>query len=200
MVSFCVHAEESMVVPGKGTLQAAIDLANSGDTLVLGTGVYTGSVDVNKSLRILGENSSVINGEGSAHVVIVSAPDVLISGVGIQYSGDDLDNENSGIFITHRGDRARIVNNYLENNLIGIYLKGPEMVSVSHNVIVGSQHHRMNDRGNGIYLWNAPGSIIENNTIRYGRDGIFVTTSRNNVFRNNRMSDLRFAIHYIERN
>ena len=44
------------------------------------------------------------------------------------------------------------------------------------------------------------GEIIENNDIRYGRDGIFVNVSNNNVFRGNRMRDLRFAIHYMYAN
>ncbi len=55
----------------------------------------------------------------------------------------------------------------------------------------------MNDRGNGVYIWNAPGAIVEDNLIRYGRDGIFVNTSRNDTFRDNRFEDLRFAVHYM---
>ena len=63
--------------------------------------------------------------------------------------------------------------------------------------IIGSTDPHVNDRGNGVQLWNTPGSVVEDNDIRYGRDGIFVTTSRNNVFRGNRLRDLRFAIHYM---
>ena len=35
------------------------------------------------------------------------------------------------------------------------------------------------------------------NEISFGRDGIFVLTSRDNVFRDNRFRDLRFAVHYM---
>ena len=66
-----------------------------------------------------------------------------------------------------------------------------------NNVIIGSQFHRMNDRGNGVYLWNTPGSVIKDNIIRFGRDGIFVNGSRDNIFSGNHLSDLRFAIHYM---
>ncbi len=195
--TFLLQAEERRIAPGHGVLQAAIDSAHSGDTLLLTSGVYTGSVNITRSLTLSGNDSSVINGEGSAHVITVSVPDVLIKNLNIQHSGNNLENEDSGIFITDKGDRARIENNHFENNQIGIYLKGPESAIIRNNVIVGSQHHRMNDRGNGIYLWNTPGSIIENNNIRYGRDGIFVTSSRNNVFRGNHLRDLRFAVHYM---
>ena len=191
------QAEERLVAPGHGVLQTAIDSARNGDTLILSSGTYTGSVNIHHSLTLLGNKSSIIDGEGSAHVITVSAPDVVIKNLNIQHSGNDLTTEDSAIFITDKGDRTRVESNHFENNLIGVYLKGPESVIVNNNVIIGSQFHRMNDRGNGIYLWNTPGSVIKHNDIRYGRDGIFVNYSRNNVFHANRLRDLRFAIHYM---
>ena len=58
----------------------------------------------------------------------------------------------------------------------------------------------MNERGNGVYIWNAPGAVVEGNDIRWGRDGIFVNTSTDNVLRGNRFRDLRFAIHLMYSN
>lgn len=194
------QAEEIAIAPGKHVLQAAIEAAEDGDSLLLAPGVYAGSIDITRRIKLLGTAGSVLDGEGSGHVITVSAPDVWIDGLTVRHSGNDLNQEDSGIFITDKGDRARIENNRLENNLIGIYLKGPDSALIKNNVIVGSRIHRINDRGNGVYVWNSPGSIVENNTIRYGRDGIFVTTSRNNIFRANRMSDLRFAVHYMYTN
>ena len=185
--------------PGKGTLQSAIDAASAGDTLRLAAGTYTGSVDVHRSLALSGTNggASIVDGEGSSHVILVSAPDVTIRGLNIRHSGEAAEDEDSGIFITDKGDRALIYGNHLQDNLIGVYLKGPDAAVVRNNMITGSQFHRMNDRGNGVYLWDTPGSIIKDNVIRYGRDGIFVNGSRDNVFSGNHMSDLRFAIHYM---
>ena len=106
IISFCIQAEERWVAPGHGELQAAIDSSHSGDTLVLSAGVYIGSVNIHRSLTLMGNKSSVIDGEGSGHVVIVSAPDVLIKGLSIQHSGNDLDSEDSAVFITDKGDQA----------------------------------------------------------------------------------------------
>ena len=194
-----VDARQWQVPPGKGTLQIAIDGASTGDRLLLAAGTYTGSIEINRSLTLSGssDGTSLIDGEGSSHVVLVTAPDVVIRGLDIRHSGDVAEDENSGIFITAEGSRTRIEGNHLEDNLIGVYLKGPQDVMVSNNMIVGSKFHRMNDRGNGVYLWNTPGSEIKDNIIRYGRDGIFVNGSRDNVFSGNHMSDLRFAIHYM---
>lgn len=200
LVSFASTAGERLVAPGNGVLQAAIDAANSGDTLKLSSGVYTGSINIDKTLTLTGSRASIIDGEGTSHVITVSAPDVVVKGLSIQHSGNIPENEDSAVFVTDAGDRARIESNYLENNLIGVYLKGPESALVSDNVIVGSQFHRINDRGNGVYLWNTPGSIVRNNDIRYGRDGIFVNYSHNNIFHANTLRDLRFAIHYMYTN
>jgi len=194
-----VDAREWQVQAGEGTLQNAIDAASDGDTLLLGAGTYSGSIEVNRSLTLLGnrDGASLVDGEGTAHVILVTAPDVVISGLEIRHSGEVAEDEDSGVFITDRGDRARIEDNHLEGNQIGVYLKGPQDAVVRNNRIIGSQFHRLNDRGNGIYLWNSPGSEIKDNVIRYGRDGIFVNGSRDNLFSGNHMSDLRFAIHYM---
>ena len=198
LVSFPVTAREWQVTPGEGTLQRAIDAASAGDTLLLTAGTYTGSINIDRRLVLSGQGGdSVIDGEGSSHVILVSAPDVIVQGITIRHSGEAAEDENSGIFITDQGDRALIHNNHLEDNLIGVYLKGPDSVIVRDNEIIGSQFHRMNDRGNGVYLWNTPGSVIRDNVIRFGRDGIFVNGSRDNIFSGNHMSDLRFAVHYM---
>ena len=190
-------AEDRVVVPSAGSLQRAIDQAGRGDRLLLQAGVYAGAVVIDRPLQLLGTASSIIDGQGVGRVITVVAPDVIVRGVTVRNSGTSLATEDSGIFVTSDGDRALIDGNQLEHNLIGIYLKGPENAVVRRNVIVGSTDPHVNDRGNGIHLWNTPGSVVEDNDIRYGRDGIFVTTSRNNVFRGNRLRDLRFAIHYM---
>ena len=200
LISFCVHADEIKVMRGHGKLQAAINLARNGDTLILESGIYSGSINIDRSLSLLGNKDSIIDGEGTGHVVVISAANVLVKGLTIQHSGNDLNTEDSAIFVTEKGDNARIEGNDFKNNLIGVYLKGPKSAIVSDNVIIGSRFHRVNDRGNGVYLWNTPGSIIKNNDIRYGRDGIFVNTSHHNIFDGNRLSDLRFAIHYMYTN
>ena len=192
-----VAAEVVPVLPGDGTLQAAINTVNSGDTLELQPGIYTGEVIIGRSVMVVGQPGTVLDGMGEGDVVRVNAPDVIIRGVTLRKSGASLETEDSGIFVTDLGDRVLIEGNHFQDNLIGVYLKGPDKAVVRRNVITGSQHHRMNDRGNGVHVWNSPGSRVEDNDIRYGRDGIFVTTSHHNTFRNNHFRDMRFAIHYM---
>jgi len=190
-----LRAAERTVVPG--SLQAAIAAASSGDVLLLQPGVYAGPVKIDQSITLSGDVGTVIDGGGMGTVITVAAPDVVVRGVTVRGSGDRLDKEDSGIFVMPSAIRALLEGNRLEANLIGIYLKGSKDAVVRNNTIVGSSDPRVNDRGNGIHLWNAPGSVVEGNTVQYGRDGIFVMSSNRNVFRNNHMSDTRYAIHYM---
>lgn len=193
-------AQNIIVEPGDSTLQSAIDKAPIGATLLLQPGIFTGTVIVNKALTLTGQLTSILDGGGEGHVVMVDAPEVVISDLSIMHSGDSLATEDSGIFVTDKGDNVRIQNNHFENNLIGVYLKGPEKALVKNNRVLGSLNPHMNDRGNAIHIWNSSGSVIEKNHLTHGRDGIFVTTSRNNSFQENLIEDMRFAIHYMYTN
>lgn len=189
-----------VVEPGPESLKQALASAQPGDTLQLQDGLYSGPAIIETSIHLIGRSNTVIGGGNQGTVITVAAPDVVIRNIKLQHSGIDLSVEDSGIFITKEGDRTLIENNQLQQNLIGVYLKGPEDVIVKDNVITGRNDLRMNERGNGVQIWNSPGSIIEQNKIQYGRDGIFVTTSNNNKFINNQFRDLRFAIHYMYTN
>ena len=96
--------------------------------------------------------------------------------------------------------RALVEDNTLTDNMHGVDVHGGIDCIVRGNTVIGRQNARMNERGNGFYVWNAPGTLIENNTVRYGRDGIFSNASRKSTYRNNLFRDLRFAVHYMYTN
>ncbi len=74
-------------------------------------------------------------------------------------------------------------------------MQGAIDATVTGNTIVGRNDLHRAEMGSGIYVWNAPGLTVEYNDIRRGRDGIFVTTSKQATYRYNRMQELRFAFH-----
>ena len=191
------YAETIEVRAEDGALLTAVKLAKDGDTLTLAKGVHRGPVVIDKSLTILGEQGAIIDAGGVGSVVHIKAPDVTLHGLRIIGSGSDHEAADSAVFLDKTADRARIENNVLIGNLIGVYVWGQRDALVARNIIEGRQGHRMNERGNGVYVWNAPGATISYNDIRYGRDGIFVNASKKNRFIGNRMRDLRFAVHYM---
>lgn len=181
-------------------LQKAIDAASAGDTLVLMAGEYLGPLVISKTIVLIGNKNSKIVGNSIGSVITVKAPDTILKDLTVTGSGLSLETQDSGIFLDPEARGSIVEDNIVSNNLIGIYVSGARDARVTGNIITGRQDLRMSERGNGIHIWNAPGAVIENNDIRYGRDGIFVTTSKRNIFRANRMRDLRFAIHYMYTN
>jgi len=142
----------------------------------------------------------VVRGNGTGSVITVKAPDVTINGITVTGSGLLLETQDSGIFLSKEATNAKVLDNQILDNLIGVYVWGAGNSHVKHNTILGRRDLRMNERGNGVQIWNAPGTRVEANDIRYGRDGIFVTTSKNNVFADNLLHDLRFGVHYMYTN
>ncbi|MCG8505261.1 MAG: nitrous oxide reductase family maturation protein NosD [Sphingomonadales bacterium] len=192
------NAAEISVAPGG--LADALAQSAPGDVLTLAPGVYAGPLEIARPLTLRGEAGTVIRGNGAGSVIRIAAPDVTVAGLTITGSGLSLETEDSGIFVTRDGDRAVMEGNVIVGNLIGVFLKGPDDAAVRDNRIEGQRDMHMSERGNGVQLWNSPGSVVENNSFRFGRDGIFVGTSRDNVFRNNRFQELRFAVHYMYTN
>ncbi len=191
------QAAEIVVTPASGALQAAIDNAQPGDVLRLRPGVFSGAAVIDKPLTVEGTEGVEIRAEGAGSVITVTAPDVVISKVRVSGSGSSHQTIDSGIKLTKAAERAAVLDSMSIGNLYGIDIHGASDARVAGNLVVGRTDFRMNDRGNGIYVWNAPGAVIENNVVRLGRDGIFVNTSSRNVIRGNRFEDLRFAVHYM---
>lgn len=180
-----------------GGLAAALADAASGDVVRLPAGVYAGPVVIDKPLTLEGEAGAVIDGRGIGRTVEVRAPDVVLRGLTLRNSGISLAEEHAAIYLTRDAARARIEDNRIEHSLVGVWLKGSPDAIVRHNRIEGRADLRVNERGNGVYLWNAPGSQVIENTISAGRDGIFVNASRSNSFRGNVITGVRIAVHYM---
>ena len=79
------------VYPGAGTpIQDAIDGAGAGDTIYVHAGTYVENLVVRKSLTLVGENRSttVINGDGHADIIRVTADGCTITGFTIRGADD----------------------------------------------------------------------------------------------------------------
>jgi nitrous oxidase accessory protein len=197
LISAPLWAAELHVEPGAGTLATAIAGAEPGDVLLLSGGAYLGPVTIDRPLTVQGDGSATIDGLGQGTVITVTAPDVVLTGLYVTGSGMVNADIDSGIKILKGADRVRIEGNQLTGNMHGIDVHGGHDALIRGNVIEGTRSHRMNERGNGFYVWNSPGTVIEGNSVRWGRDGIFSNASKAGTYRNNTFRDLRFAVHYM---
>ncbi|MCK7611112.1 nitrous oxide reductase family maturation protein NosD [Roseibium sediminicola] len=193
-------AGEWQVPADKGALSEILAKAQAGDILRLAPGNHAGPVLLDKPVTLAGAGKARITGTGTGSVVTVAVADVVVEGLTLTGSGLSQETLDAGVKLTKKAHRAIVRNNRILNNLTGVDVHGARDATVSNNLIEGRRDLRMNERGNGIYVWNAPGLLAEHNTIRFGRDGIFVNTSPKDTFRANRFEDLRFAVHYMHGN
>ncbi|MBP2301143.1 nitrous oxide reductase family maturation protein NosD [Azospirillum picis] len=191
-------AATATVAPGG--LEAALAAAAPGDTLVLAAGVHPGPLTIRTPVTLTGEPGAVIDGQGSGSTLTVLAPNVTLRHLEIRNSGLSLIDQNAGVFLGKEARGAVVEDNRLRDNLIGVYIWGAADSLVRRNDIVGRTDLRVSERGNGIQLWNAPGTRVLDNNVREGRDGLFTTSSRKNVFSGNRFEHVRFAVHYMYTN
>ena len=190
-------AAEHQVAPGPGRLAAAIAGAGPGDVLMLQDGAYPGPVTIDRALTITGPEGAVVDGQGQGTVITINAPDVVLTGFTVTGSGTKNEDLDAGVKILKGADRVRIDRLVLTDNMHGIDVHGGKGAQVTANRITGRQNLHMNQRGNGIYVWNSPGTLLDGNIIRYGRDGIFSNASAGSIYRNNILRDLRFAVHFM---
>lgn len=195
-----LHAEEWDVPARAGAISETLAQAADGDILRLSPGVYAEPVVIDRPITLDGQGHATIDGQGQGTVVTVTSPDAIVKGLTVVGSGSSHDTIDSGIKLTKTATGAQALDNVVLGNLYGIDIHGARDSRVAGNRIEGRLDHRMNDRGNGVYIWNAPGAIVEHNDVRFGRDGIFVNSSRKNIFRDNVFRDLRFAVHFMYAN
>ena len=195
-----LFAAERLVAAQAGALANAIAGADPGDVLILAPGRHDGPVILDRPVTLDGQGQATIDAGGTGSVVTITGHDITVRDLILRGSGSDHDAIDSGVQITRTASRVLVAGNQILGNLYGVDVHGPRDATVRGNRILGREDHHMNSRGNGVYVWNAPGTVIEDNDIRLGRDGIFVNASNDGIFRRNLMRDLRFAVHYMYAN
>lgn len=193
----CAQAADWDVPNRAGAIAETLARAAEGDTLRLRPGTYFETVVLDRPMTLDGGGVATIDGQGNGSVITVTGDNVTVQGLTVIGSGSEHEGIDSGIQLTKTANAPVIRDNVLLGNLYGIDIHGADDALVTGNRIEGRQDRRMNERGNGIYVWNAPGAIVEGNEVRWGRDGIFVNSSKRNIFRDNTFRDLRFAVHYM---
>lgn len=194
------QAADVDVAPGATSLIEAVARAAPGDRLLLAAGTHAGPLVIDKRLTLEGAAGAVVDAGGAGTVVKILAPDVVVRGLTLRNSGKRGEDFDSGIYIEQGADRPLIEANVLDGNLFGIVLHGCNDAVVRGNRIANRSDLWLNDRGNGIHIWNTTGSRIERNEVVGGRDGVYIEISHGNVIRGNRLEGLRFAVHYMYAN
>lgn len=180
-------AGEPAQTPALLDLQARINAASPGETLIVPAGRYA-PIHIDKPITLVGEGAPVIDGKGHGDVVRISGPfAATIRGFVIQGSGSDLDQESTGLRVMQA--QATIENCRFDDVLFGIDLKQASKCVIRGNHLT-SKPLDVARRGDVIRLFRSDDCLIENNVIEDGRDALIWysnrITIRDNISRRNR--------------
>lgn len=146
------------------SIQNAISSASEGDEIIVRQGTYHEKVEIDTTITMRGDGpeSTFIIGRNSGSTVLVSAPDVTVSGFHITGSGSEL--RNGGIKVISSGNT--IINvNCSGNGYGGIVISNAQHTMLS-GVIATSNGN------SGIELFQSPYTTIENCTLKQNPNGV----------------------------
>jgi len=205
------------------SLQARVDAATPGDTIVVDGGTHDGPFVIDTPLVLTGKHRPHLKGAENTHVITVEATDVTIQGFRITDSGKQLSDDHAGIMI--KGHRATVRDNHLSDVLHGVYVKGKNRAMLVENRIEGrptvtrqlspeeaAQYEECTvpagggtcevplaspRRGNGIHLWSAAHNTVTHNTVHHTRDGVYFSHTDHTYAAHNTIHDVRYGLHYM---
>jgi parallel beta-helix repeat protein len=158
------------------TIQAAVDAASPGDTIVVYAGIYQEHVTLYKQLILQTDEGATIDGGGSLSTLTVTDEGCTVSGFNITGSGSH-PYENAGIRIDSYGNTIS-GNTIWGNKEAGILLNGEDNAIVDNFI--------SNNEGDGLYVdgWN---NILSGNTILVNGDYGLYLYGGDNILRDNVM-------------
>jgi nitrous oxidase accessory protein len=186
-------------------LQQTLDNSQDGDVITLTAGKYLGNFVINTQVTLVGEKNVglvTIDAQGKGHALRLKNSHITIANLNIINWGDDLTEQNAGIYSHDKVNNKKAIGLVIKNNTLsgdgfGIWLNHVTKANISHNKVRGNIKLRSSDRGNGIQIANVTHSLVFNNETYETRDGIYVISSQDNVIEENTMHHLRYGIHYM---
>jgi nitrous oxidase accessory protein len=177
-------------------LQRRIDEAPAGATLEVPAGTYTGDLEIDRPLTLVGRGRPLLVGSGAGSVIRIRADDVVIEGFDVDgRNGGDLGRDSSGIHVAAR--RATIRDCRVRRSLFGVYLREAHGSRVIRCRIDGIPGKDPGEKGSGIHAWNTEGFRLEQNVIVEARDGIYLQSSSKGYIGGNQVRDVRYGLHYM---
>ena len=163
------------------SIQAAVDNANSSDTIVISSGTYRENLIINKSLTLIGEDrdTTIVDGLGVGDAISIRSDSVTITGLTVISNGTGI--RGNAIGVDHQGgiivDATKLAGSYY-----ALSLAFCSNSIFSNNIIVNNTF--------GIELIYTNNNVFSNNTISGNGEGIaFDRTNNLNVFFGNTLSN-----------
>jgi len=199
IMSFSVNAKTITVGNDQDyqTIQNAVDIASDRDTIYVLNGIYTGNIEIDKSITLEGQDkeNTIIDGNSYGTCIEISVDDVIITNFTIQNSGSFTYDAGIGIF----GKAIDFIENcIIENNIIKNNLRYGLSLSCCKNNIIRNNIFENNSHEGIQITYQSNNNTIINNNFKNNRYGISIeaTYCCNNIFyHNNFIENWHFNAH-----
>lgn len=178
-------------------LKEIIENAENGDEIIIKPGTYkVDNIIITKSIKIIGENFPIIEGNKKEEIFTVKSNNVHIKGLNILNAGVSFLRENAAIRLEEVSG-CLVEDNILDNNFFGIYIAKSFNCVIRGNKIRARNTSETNS-GNGIHLWYSKAITISNNEIIGHRDGIYFEFVMHSLVENNYSAkNIRYGLHFM---
>ncbi|MEM3579933.1 MAG: NosD domain-containing protein [Candidatus Bathyarchaeia archaeon] len=206
-----VNAKPStLIVPYDfGSIQDAINNANSGDVILIHPGIYYENIIINKSITLLGKDreNTIIDGRGLGSIIIsIQASNVNISNLTIQNSSPSI---GCGIYVGRLAESTTVSNNNVRNNNIGIQMEYSNRNQICENMISTNNvgillldssgntifRNNVKDNHDGIDMYYSIGNVVYENLFSGNDWGVFLFYSSNNIFYHNNFVNNNYDVY-----
>lgn len=179
------------------TIKKAVELAQAHDTLYIEKGIYKeGNITISKSISLIGEKETVLDGENKFEILTLSGKDFIVSGITLKNSGYSSMNDYASIKIIDASGFT-IENNTIDNAHFAIHISNSNNFTVRKNIISGTPGEEQST-GNGIHLWKCNHATIQNNHVAGHRDGIYFEFVTESFIQNNfSEKNIRYGLHFM---
>jgi parallel beta-helix repeat protein len=156
------------------TIQAAVNAASAGNTILVSNGTYTENVVIGKSLTLKAATGAtpVIDAGNKGPGIKVTASNVRVEGFTVQNAAS-----NCGIYVTATG--ASIVSDRVSACRYGIFLVGSTSCTLQGDTVTGAT-------GGGICLVSSKSNVVTKSTTSGNAIGLLIngTSTGNTLYLN----------------
>ena len=193
------HVDARVWTVGRGNtdfplIAPAVAVAEDGDEIRVGPGVYREDLVLAKRVSLIGEGGPVLFGTGRGTVIDVSADGCEIRQLVIDGTGVGAANQmDAAIRLTSSGNIVR--GNVMRRVFYGIVIAGGSANLISDNTIEGLLDLPFGRRGDGIYVYQGARNRIIGNRVLGQRDAIFLQYAHEGHVERNTVEHSRYGLH-----
>ncbi|MDY0130044.1 MAG: NosD domain-containing protein, partial [Methanosarcina vacuolata] len=184
-----IGAAAEIRVSSGGSIQAAVNTANSGDTIIVDPGTYNENIVITKSsnLKLMSasgnpDDTIIVSNDTTKNVISASARlNLIIKGFTISGATS----EHSGIYL-YSCNGCTIENNKFINNAMGVYIDSSMNTTIRNNS--ATRTSEAGKIGRSINVLKSELTTVENNTISNQNYSIYFDRSPSNTILRNSVS------------